>query len=68
MAAPLNLGENARKRRATMNRFFRFLRWGPYDDAAGWLRGLAISVAAAFFLSMVGAFDSGRVPFIPRLG
>ena len=51
-----------------MNRMFRFLRWGPYDDATGWLRGLAISVAAAFFLSVVGAFDSGRLPFLPRLG
>ena len=51
-----------------MNRFFRFLRWGPYDDAAGWLRGLAISVAAAVFLSVVEAFNSGRVPFLPRLG
>jgi len=51
-----------------MNRFFRFLRWGPYDDAAGWLRGLAISLAAAFFLAVVEAFGSGRIPFIPRLG
>jgi hypothetical protein len=54
--------------RAKMNRFFRFLRWGPYDDAAGWLRGLTISLAAAFFLAVVEAFGSGRVPFIPRLG
>ena len=51
-----------------MNRFFRFFRWGPYDDAAGWLRGLAISVAAAVFLSVVEAFNSGRIPFLPRLG
>jgi hypothetical protein len=51
-----------------MNRFFRFLRWGPYDDAAGWLRGFSISVAAAVFLSVVEAFGSGQIPFFPRLG
>lgn len=51
-----------------MNRFLRFQRWGPYDDAAGWLRGLAISVAAAVFLSVVGAFGSDRLSFITRLG
>ena len=51
-----------------MNRFFRFLRWGPYDNASGWLRGLAIALVAAVFMSVVEAFSSGRVPFIPRLG
>jgi DNA-binding LytR/AlgR family response regulator len=51
-----------------MNRFFRFLRWGPYDDWAGWLRGLAISLAAAVFMSVVEAFGSGKAPFPTRLG
>ena len=51
-----------------MNRFFRFLRWGPYEDVAGWLRGLTISVAAAIFMSVVEAFGSGRVGFLTRLG
>jgi len=51
-----------------MDRLFRFLRWGPYDDWAGWARGLAIGLAAAVFMSVVGAFSSGRVTFPIRLG
>jgi hypothetical protein len=36
----------------------KILRWGPYDDLRGWLRGLAITVTAAVFLAMAGAFGS----------
>jgi hypothetical protein len=36
----------------------KILRWGPYDDMRGWVRGLAITVTAAVFLAMAGAFDS----------
>jgi hypothetical protein len=45
-----------------MDRLFRFLRWGPYEDAAGWLRGLVITLSAAVFMSVVGAFGSARLP------
>jgi DNA-binding LytR/AlgR family response regulator len=38
------------------------LRWGPYEDARGWFRGLAISIAAALFLSWGGAFGSDKAP------
>jgi hypothetical protein len=51
-----------------MDRLFRFLRWGPYDDWAGWVRGLAISLAAAVFMSVVGAFSSWKAPYPARLG
>jgi hypothetical protein len=36
------------------------LRWGPYDDLRGWLRGLVITLTAATFLAFAGAFESGR--------
>jgi hypothetical protein len=51
-----------------MNRFLRLLRWGPYDNPTGWLRGFVIALLAAVFMSVVEAFGSGRVSFIPRLG
>jgi hypothetical protein len=35
------------------------LRWGPYDELRGWLRGLLVSIAAAAFLTVSGAFGSG---------
>jgi hypothetical protein len=50
-----------------MSRIFRFLRWGPYGDAAGWLRGLIITLSAAAFMSVVGAFGSGRLTLVPRM-
>jgi len=50
-----------------MNRLFRFLRWGPYEDTAGWLRGLVITLSAAVFMSVVGAFGSARLTMIPRI-
>ena len=34
----------------------RPLAWGPYEDLAGWLRGLAIAVAVGGFLALSGAF------------
>ncbi len=68
VAAPLKTRKNVGTVRAKMNRLFRFLRWGPYDDWAGWLRGLAISVAAALFMTVVEAFGSGKVAFPARLG
>lgn len=42
-------------------------RWGPYENPAEWLRSLAITLAAAVFLSFSGAFTSGQVPFPVRL-
>jgi hypothetical protein len=36
----------------------RFMRWGPYDTLGEWFRGLAISLVAAIFLAMGGAFGS----------
>jgi hypothetical protein len=50
-----------------MDRMFRLLRWGPYNDWAGWARGLAIVVAAAAFMSLVGAFGSDRAALPVRL-
>jgi LytTr DNA-binding domain len=38
----------------------KFLRWGPYNDLRGWLRGLAITLAGATFLAYAGAFGSSR--------
>lgn len=49
-----------------MDRLFRFLRWGPYDDWAGWARGLVIVLVAASFMSAVGAFGSDRAPLPVR--
>jgi hypothetical protein len=49
-----------------MDRLFRFLRWGPYDDMAGWLRGLVITVISAVFMAMAGAFESYRAPLPVR--
>jgi hypothetical protein len=44
----------------------KILRWGPYDDMRSWLRGLAITVVAAVFLAMAGAFESYRAPLFVR--
>jgi hypothetical protein len=41
----------------------RMLRFGPHDSMAGWIRGVLISLAAAVFMSLAGAFGSGRVGF-----
>ncbi|HEY8005043.1 MAG TPA: LytTR family DNA-binding domain-containing protein [Phenylobacterium sp.] len=38
----------------------KFLRWGPYDDLRGWLRGLVITLIGAGFMAFAGAFESGR--------
>jgi hypothetical protein len=35
--------------------------WEPYEDLRGWLRGVLISLAAAVFLTVSGAFSSGHV-------
>lgn len=40
----------------------KILRWGPYEDLRGWLRGLVITLAAAGFLAFAGAFGSARAP------
>jgi LytTr DNA-binding domain len=39
----------------------KILRWGPYDDLQGWLRGLVIALTGATFLAYAGAFGSSRV-------
>ena len=44
----------------------KILRWGPYDDMRGWVRGLAITVTAAIFLAMAGAFGSYAAPPLVR--
>jgi DNA-binding LytR/AlgR family response regulator len=42
----------------------KIIDWGPYDDRGGWLRGLMISVIAAVFMAIGGAFGSyqGSLP------
>ena len=45
----------------------RFLRWGPYGDMAGWLRGLGITLAAALFMAVAGAFGSDRAALPARI-
>ena len=39
----------------------KILRWGPYDDWRGWLRGLIVTLTGATFLAFAGAFNSSRV-------
>jgi xanthosine utilization system XapX-like protein len=41
--------------------------WGPYDDRRGWLRGLAITLAAALFLAFSGAFGTESTTLPVRL-
>jgi len=43
------------------------LSWGPYGDLKGWLRGLAVSVAAAVFMALSGAFLTEPSPIVVRL-
>lgn len=43
------------------------LRYGPYDDLKGWLRGLGVALAFGLFLAISGAFGSGDLPFPRRL-
>ena len=45
----------------------RLLRWGPYDDVRGWVRGGSISLAAAVFMTFVGAFGTDRAGLALRL-
>jgi len=42
------------------------LRFGPYDETRGWLRGLGVAVAAGAFLTISGAFGTGDVPILKR--
>src|SRR3546814_877144 len=46
--------------RDLMERIFRSR--GPYDNLSDWLRGLALSLAAAAFMTIVGAFGSLQAP------
>src|SRR3954464_3560392 len=39
----------------------RRFSWEPYEDIRGWVRGLLISLAAAAFFTVSGAFSSGHV-------
>jgi hypothetical protein len=43
------------------------VRLSPYDDLAGWLRGLAVSFVIALFLAFAGAFGTDAVPLGVRL-
>jgi hypothetical protein len=45
----------------------KILRWGPYDDWKGWLRGLVITLAAAAFLAFGGAFGTASSSLPVRL-
>jgi hypothetical protein len=45
----------------------KILRWGPYDDWKGWLRGLIITLIAAIFLAFGGAFGSAGATLPVRL-
>ncbi|HEX2817730.1 MAG TPA: LytTR family DNA-binding domain-containing protein [Phenylobacterium sp.] len=45
----------------------KILRWGPYNDWQGWLRGLVIALAAAIFLAFGGAFGSASATLPVRL-
>ena len=45
----------------------KILRWGPYDDWRGLLRGLAITLTAAVFLAFGGAFGSASASLPTRL-
>jgi DNA-binding LytR/AlgR family response regulator len=39
----------------------------PYQEAAGWLRGLIVAVAVGLFLAFSGAFGTIEAPFVLRL-
>jgi MFS family permease len=41
--------------------------WGPYEDRAGWLRGLAIALVVGAFLALSGAFVDEDAPLWLRL-
>lgn len=45
----------------------KILRWGPYEDWQGWLRGLVITLVAATFLAFGGAFGSETATLPVRL-
>jgi len=45
-----------------------FLRWGPYENLRGWLRGLVVTLVAASFLAFAGAFSSARATLPVRFG
>lgn len=42
-------------------------RFGPYDDAGGWLRGWGVAMAVGLFLALSGAFGTLELPFWRRL-
>jgi hypothetical protein len=43
-------------------------RFTPYDEVGGWMRGLAIALASAAFLTFAGAFGTGDAPLAARAG
>ena len=45
----------------------RPLAYGPYEDRAGWLRGLGIALAVGGFLALSGAFADEDTPLGRRL-
>lgn len=42
-------------------------RIGPYDEARGWARGLAVALVAGLFLTFSGAFGTNEAPLPARL-
>jgi hypothetical protein len=47
---------------------FNAMRFGPFDNPMGWVRSFGVVIASAIFMTVVGAFDSGRAPLGLRLG
>lgn len=43
------------------------LRLGPYEEARGWLRGLAVALVSGLFLTFTGAFGTDDTPLGARL-
>jgi len=46
----------------------RILTWGPYENIRGWTRGLMVTLAAAVFMTLAGAFGSNTLQLAPRFG
>jgi DNA-binding LytR/AlgR family response regulator len=42
------------------------LRFGPYSEARGWLRGISVALAAGVFLAFSGAFGTDDAPVLRR--
>lgn len=43
------------------------LRFGPYEEVRGYLRGLVVAIVAGLFLTFSGAFGTGEAGLAIRL-